>query len=58
MSIAFLLLSTSSIRQRPRRHPPRVPLRASYFSRLQLLRVKLPVPRSRCFITLVSTQLS
>lgn len=57
-SIAFFLLSTSSVRQRPRRRPPRVPLRASYFSRLQLLRIKLPVPRSRCFISPVSTGFS
>jgi hypothetical protein len=42
----------------PRRRPPRVPHRASYSSRLQLLSIKPPVPRSRCFITLVSTRFS
>lgn len=50
----FLLLSTCFVRQRPRRRPPCVPLRTSYFSHLQLLRIKPTFPRSRCFIMLIS----
>jgi len=44
----FFALSTSVVRQRPRRRPACVPLQSSYSSPLQLLCTRSTAPRSRC----------